>query len=175
MSETPPIVNLANVELNDFGKGERFSAKIAPLGRALGMQKIGCGLIELQPGKCAWPMHGHLAQEEAFVILEGHGVLRYADGEFPVKAGDVAFTPPGPDRAHQIVNNSDAPLKYLALSSMDSPEICYYPESGKVGAFHTDGNAFNFYMHRHTENLDYWDGENTETNAGESGPSESNS
>ena len=159
MSDAPPIVNLDDLELNDFGHGDRFSAQLGRVGRTLGMQKIGCGLVVLRPGKRAWPFHGHYAQEEAFVILEGSGLIRYGDGEYPVKSGDVIFTPPGPNRAHQLVNNSDAPLKYLALSSMDTPEICYYPDSRKTGAFHATEKGFESFMSRDGELADYWEGE----------------
>lgn len=159
MSDAPPMVNLAEIKLDKFGHGERFAAQLGRVGRALGMRKLGCGLVVLAPGKRAWPFHGHYCQEEAFVILEGRGTLRYADGEYSVKSGDVIFTPPGPDRAHQIVNDSDAPLRYLALSSMDSPEICYYPDSGKTGAFHVSEGRFVGFMSRDGETADYWDGE----------------
>lgn len=159
MSDAPPIINLDDIKLDDFGHGERFAARLGRVGRTLGMQKIGCGLVVLAPGKRAWPYHGHYAQEEAFIILDGRGTLRYADAEYPVKTGDVIFTPPGPARAHQIVNDSDAPLKYLALSSMDSPEICYYPDSQKTGAFHVTDRGFAGFMSRDGELADYWDGE----------------
>lgn len=159
MSDAPPIINVDNIPLDDFGHGEKFAARLGRIGRTLGMQKMGCGLVVLAPGKRAWPFHGHYAQEEAFIILAGRGMIRYADGEFPVKTGDVIFTPPGPDRAHQIVNDSDAELRYLALSTNDSPEICYYPDSQKTGAFHVTEKGFAGFMSRDGELADYWDGE----------------
>ena len=39
--------------------------------------------------------------------------------------------PAGPDYPHQIVNTSDAPLKYLSISTQERPEIVEYPDSGK--------------------------------------------
>ncbi len=159
MSDAPPMLNLAEIAQDDFSHGKNFAAKLGRVGRTLGMQKIGCGLVVLEPGKRAWPHHGHYAQEEVFVIMEGSGSIRYGDGEFPVTQGDVIFTPPGPDRAHQIVNSSDAPLKYLALSSMDSPDIVYYPDSQKTGAFHVSDGSFVGFMSRDEELADYWEGE----------------
>jgi uncharacterized cupin superfamily protein len=159
MNEQPPIVNLEEIALDDFRHGDKFSARLGRVGRKLGMQKIGCGLVVLEPGKRAWPFHGHYAQEEAFVVLEGSGLLRYGEGEYPIRTGDVIFTPTGPERAHQIVNDTDVPLKYLALSSMDTPEICYYPDSNKTGAFHITEKGFEGFMSRDGELADYWDGE----------------
>jgi uncharacterized cupin superfamily protein len=159
MSEKPPIINLNELELNDFGHGEKFSARLGRIGAPLGMQKMGCGLVVLEPGKRAWPYHGHHVAEEAFIVLEGEGTLRYADAEYPITTGDVIFTPPGPDRAHQIINTSEATLKYLALSSNDSPEICYYPDSNKINAFHATKTGFTNARSWADQHIDYWDGE----------------
>lgn len=41
----------------------------------------------------------------------------------PVRAGDVIFIPAGPEYPHQIINTSEAPLKYLSISTMEAPEI----------------------------------------------------
>jgi uncharacterized cupin superfamily protein len=60
--------------------------------------------------------------------------------------------------AHQIVNSSDQELRYLAVSTQQSPEICEYPDSGKYAA-RVDGpdgfNAIGF----SGKSTDYWDGE----------------
>ncbi|MBI2486139.1 MAG: cupin domain-containing protein [Deltaproteobacteria bacterium] len=68
-----------------------------------------------------------------FFILEGTGTLRYADKYYPVKPGDVICCPPGPEAPHQLVNTSDKELKYLAVSTMEEPEVAEYPDTGKVG------------------------------------------
>jgi uncharacterized cupin superfamily protein len=160
MSTPPPILNLDDIELRSFGKGGTFSAMLGRIGAPLGMQKIGCGLVVLEPGNKAWPIHEHYAQEELFIILEGQGSIRYADGTYPVRTGDVIFTPPGKNTAHQIINTSDAPLRYLAFSSTDSPEICFYPDSGKYGTFHHEKGGSSVYFMAHEDaRTDYWDGE----------------
>ena len=93
-------------------------------------------------------------------MLEGRGTLRVAGEDVPIEAGDVIFIPPGPEYPHQIVNTSEAPLKYLSISTQESPEVCEYPDSGKVlsMAKHA-GHAPFARMHRLAEDLDYWDGE----------------
>jgi len=159
MNDAPPIINISDIPQDDFGHGEKFSAKLGRIGRTLGMQKIGCGLVVLEPGKRAWPHHGHYVQEEAFLILEGEGTIRFGEGEYPIRQNDMVFAPPGPDRAHQIVNTSNAPLKYLALSSMESPDIVYYPDSKKTGTFHVTDKGFVGFMARDETLADYWDGE----------------
>lgn len=124
-------------------------------------RRIGCGIDILPPGKRACPYHFHYAQEEVFIVLEGQGTLRVAGETLPIKAGDVISIPPGPEYPHQIINTSDAPLKYLSLSTQELPEVCEYPDSGKYLAFtRTDGPLLQRgRMHRADTDLDYWDGE----------------
>jgi uncharacterized cupin superfamily protein len=122
--------------------------------------KLGASIDIVAPGKRACPYHFHHGQEEMFVVLEGTGTLRVAGEMLPLRAGDIAFIPPGPDYPHQIINTSDAPLKYLSISTRDMPEICEYPDSGKYLAFakRDDGRFFDA-LQRSGNNLDYWDGE----------------
>ena len=125
----PPIANLADVALEMRGNGQGFVAEVGAIGPAIGAEKLGCSLVVVPPGKKAWPYHLQHANEEMFVILEGTGTLRYEGETFPVKAGDVIATPVG--KAHQIVNTSDAELRYLAISTMIEPDIAEYPDSAK--------------------------------------------
>ena len=67
-----------------------------------------------------------------FIVVEGHGTLRVAGEMLPIRTGDVIFIPPGPDYPHQIINTSDAPLKYLSVSTSETPEIFEYPDSGEI-------------------------------------------
>jgi uncharacterized cupin superfamily protein len=117
--------------------------------------KLGIGIDVLPPGKRGCPYHLHHVQEEMFIVLEGQGTLRVAGEMLPVKAGDVVVIPPGPEYPHQFINTSDAPMKYLSISTKERPEICEYPDSGKYLAFATGFDA----VQRKDASLDYWDGE----------------
>ncbi len=117
--------------------------------------KLGIGIDVLPPGKRGCPYHLHHVQEEMFIVLEGEGTLRVAGEMLPVKAGDVVVIPPGPDFPHQFINTSEAPMKYLSISTKERPEICEYPDSGKYLALGTGFDA----VQRKAASLDYWDGE----------------
>jgi uncharacterized cupin superfamily protein len=122
--------------------------------------KLGAAVLVLGPGKIACPYHLHHAQEEMFVILEGSGTLRIAGEHVPIGAGDVITAPAGPDYPRQIINTSDAQLKYLAISTQDDPEIYEYPDSGKFMAEAGLAREHPFeVIQRSGESLDYWDGE----------------
>ena len=67
--------------------------------------------------------------------------------------------------AHQMINTGTLELKYLAISTMLSPEIAEYPDSGKFGVLAEysagpDGQPRGFrFVGRDTLSLDYWDRE----------------
>jgi uncharacterized cupin superfamily protein len=138
-----------------------YDTLCARLARGTVARKLGASVDVLAPGKRGCPYHFHYAQEEMFIVLEGEGTLRVAGEHLAVKAGDVVFIPPGPEYPHQFINTSDAPLKYLSISTKDSPEVVEYPDSGKYLASATrDGDAYGFArMHRADTDLEYWDGE----------------
>ena len=54
--------------------------------------------------------------------------------------------------AHQIVNDSDAELAYLSISTMLPAEVCEYPDSKKIGAF---GGGLRHMTHP-DHAVDYW-------------------
>lgn len=139
-----------------------YEGRLVRLSQGTLASKMSATYCELAPGegKRICPYHLHHAQEEMFVILEGNGTLRVAGELLPVKKGDVIFTPAGPDYPHQLINASDQPLKYLALSTNEVPEICEYPDSGKflAEAFIDQTKTFEV-IDRKGESKDYWDGE----------------
>jgi uncharacterized cupin superfamily protein len=131
-----------------------FAFRRKRLGAAAGGTGLGVSWFELQPGKKAFPFHFHLANDEAVFILEGEGVLRLGDAEHPLRAGDYVGFNPGPP-GHQIVNRSEAPLRFLAISTMQEPEVAVYPDSKKVGVLarrqgmmsvHKQGDAVDYYL-----------------------------
>jgi uncharacterized cupin superfamily protein len=149
------VRNVAEVELHRLERPPRYDTRCGRVSGGTAASKLGAGYDELAPGKVGCPYHYHLAQEEMFVVLEGRGTLRVADEAVPLRAGDVVFIPPGPEYPHQIVNTSDAPLRYLSISTQERPELCVYPDSGKSMAF----AAGHKLLQRGEPTLDYWDGE----------------
>ena len=140
-----------------------YDTVCARLGTGTAATKLGIGIDTLAPGKRGCPYHAHYAQEEAFVVLAGQGHLRVAGQMLQIGAGDVVFIPPGPDYPHQIINTSDAPLRYLSISTRDSPEMVEYPDSGKfmtqAGGPRDGAPSRVDHVFRTGDGLDYWDGE----------------
>jgi len=163
-----PILNVADAKvLRELSHGDKFSAKLAPIGVNIGAKKLGYNVTSVPPGKRAFPFHCHHANEEMFYVIEGTGTLRFGKEEYPVRAGDVVACPAGgPEVAHQLINTGATELRFLAVSTAIDTDIWQYPDSGKWGA--VGGRepglpparaSFAGRYVRESESLDYWDGE----------------
>ena len=164
---TKPIMNIDDVKLMDWGHGERFEAKFGLVSRVIGARGLGYNLTVVPAGKRAFPFHSHRVNEEMFFVIEGEGEIRIGDERFNIRQGDMIACPPGgPETAHQIINNSDADLKYLAVSTTHSPEIAEYPDSDKYGVIieldeQENGmpKMWRLMMKGESTRTDYWEGE----------------
>lgn len=165
------VINIADVELKPRPESfaatgaaaDKFDALTGALSSRMGAQKLGYNLTVVPPGKCAFPFHNHHVNEELFLVLEGTGELRIGADTTKIKAMDVIACPPGgPELAHQILNSGDTDLKYLAVSTVESPEYVEYPDSGKFGVYGKSagsGKGRIAFLGRSEDGLDYWDGE----------------
>ncbi|USZ73689.1 cupin domain-containing protein [Natronosalvus halobius] len=157
-------VNENDVEWIQKSHQTGFDIKRKKLAEEAGGEQLGCSLYELPPGGKSWPYHYHTANEEAIYVLEGRGTLRARRGTATITSGDYLTFPVGEEYARRVINDSDAPLRYLCFSTMNEPEISIYPDSNKVGAFAgsasatIDGEPLNRYFEQ-SDAVDYWTGE----------------
>jgi len=161
-----PVVRLSDLVLARQAHGESFEALFAAVAAPAGPRRLGARLVEVPAGKRAWPFHCHHGNDELFVVLAGEGTLRFGPDTFPVAAGDVVVCPSGgPETAHQLIAGAAGPLRYLAVSTMNEPEIMEYPDSGKLVAFAGAAPGGDkaarkvSFIGRHADAVDYWDGE----------------
>jgi uncharacterized cupin superfamily protein len=167
------VLNLDEVQVDDrppmfqpTGEAaQRFGARMGQVGTRIGARLLGYNVTVVSPGKRAFPLHNHHVNEEMFFILSGSGELRIGDERFTLRAGDFIANPPGgPETAHQIINTGTEDLRYLAVSTMLTPEIVEYPDSGKFGVLlrekQPDGTQRVLrHIDREGSGLDYWEGE----------------
>ena len=133
MTDHPNVVNARELPWESESGGEGFGHRRKRLGAAAGREKLGCSLYEVPPGRRAFPYH--LANEEAIYVLSGKGTLRIGDEEVALSPDDYVARHGREERAHQVINDSDGPLRYLCFSTMIEPDVAVYPDSGKVGVF----------------------------------------
>lgn len=169
-----PVINIADVELQprppafapSGAAAERYDARMGMIAPRLGAQKLGYNITAVPPGKRAFPFHNHQVNEEMFFVLEGTGEVRIGEATYPIRQGDIVACPPGgKETAHQVINTGSVELKYLAVSTKQSPEIAEYPDTGKFGVLAeypagADGKPRGFrFVGRAEQSVDYWEGE----------------
>jgi uncharacterized cupin superfamily protein len=168
-----PVINLDEVAIEERpamfqpkgSAAERFSSRMGPIGGRIGARLLGYNITVVPPGKRAVPLHNHHANEEMFFILQGSGELRVGEERWSIRQGDFIASPPGgPEVAHQIVNTGSEEMRYLAVSTMITPETVEYPDSGKVALLSRqtapDGSSrIVRHIGRPETSIDYWDGE----------------
>ena len=160
-----PIVNVAEVPLHWLEKGRRFQVGVHDIDKTLGLSDLGVMLHVVPAGKTAWPYHRHHGCDEAFLILSGTGEYRVGDRRLPIRAGDCIGAPAGRE-AHQIINTSDAELRYIAFANHNRADVIEYPDSGRIAVDIVDGSDRTppqvFSIAGRLTPLGYWDGEDVD-------------
>jgi uncharacterized cupin superfamily protein len=138
---------------------------MGPVGNLVGSRKLGYNITAVPPGKRAFPPHNHQINEEMFFVLEGTGEVRIGQTIYPIQPGDiVACLAGGKEMAHVVTNTGNVDLKYLAISTKISPEVCEYPDTGKYTAMPAkppgvDGHPENTPATGHAGDVHYWEGD----------------
>lgn len=87
-----------------FGEGD-------PVARTLrSVARFGEATLD-RDGSCSATQYD--GQEEIYFVLQGSGVLQYADRTFPLRKDDFTYLPPG--IKHSLVNNSEGPLQVVVM------------------------------------------------------------
>jgi uncharacterized cupin superfamily protein len=151
------VINIDELKLEHFEQGSKFRSDCVRVGPLIGAKDLGYSYDVVPPGKTSCPFHSHRAEEEMFFIVKGNGTLRYGEEKRPIRAGDFICCPTGgPETAHQIVNDSDAELAYISVSTMMPAEVCEYPDSKKIGAFGGGKDDRVRHMTHVHQAVDYW-------------------
>jgi uncharacterized cupin superfamily protein len=103
---------------------------VAPVGAQAGARELAANVYELEPGAVGSPLHDHHANEELLLVLAGSLSLRGPDGTQFLSAGALVAFPRGQAGTHSLVNRSDAPVRYIVVSTTNRPDIVEYPDTG---------------------------------------------
>lgn len=147
MTVKPPALDPSTVPpRTGSGYPEPFRSRVLPrvklaLGDALGLTKIGVNLTTLQPGKESSMRHTHTLEDELVYVLEGEVILVTNGGEQRLVPGMCAGFPAGSKDAHQLVNRSEHPARYLEISNRDPDDAAEYPDVDLAYRKAPDGKA----------------------------------
>jgi uncharacterized cupin superfamily protein len=159
--------NINDPDFDELREHPGFRARRARLGHALGTERLGFAVWEVEPGEAAYPYHLHLSDEELVIVLAGRPSLRTPEGWRELEEGEILAFPRGEAGAHQIVNRTDAPVRFLAVSTKGEPDIVLYPDSGKLGACERRprGDGMREFFLR-ADAVDYYEGEEPPSESG---------
>lgn len=122
-----------NVWTDEWDPGEDWSGGGGRSKRLPRGSNLGASVYELDPGN--WAIyHFHHGSEELMVVLRGRPMLRTGATSRQLEEGDVVHFPTGPEGAHGISNETDAPVRYLMASTLQSPEVVEYPDLKQLTA-----------------------------------------
>jgi uncharacterized cupin superfamily protein len=150
-------VSIASPVFDEIREHPGFNCRRARLGRQAGSEKLGMSLFELPPGEAAYRYHFHLAEEELVVLLEWTPSLRTPEGWREMEEGEVVCFQVGERGGHQIVNRSEEPVRFLAISNQQ-PDIVVWPDSDSVSAFERRPEGGGLALHfRIADSVGYFD------------------
>jgi uncharacterized cupin superfamily protein len=98
------------------------------LGDAIESDRIGVGLLKLQPGGRSSPVHCELAEEEIFFVLRGSGLLWQDEQTHEVGPGDC-IVHVAEEQFHTLVGGPDG-LDVLAFGQRVWATATYLPRAG---------------------------------------------
>ena len=94
--------------------------------------------------------HAHAKQDEFIYVLEGAVTLLTDAGRQTLGPGMAAGFPAGKSDAHQLINETAAPVRYLEVGDRTPGDAVTYPDvdmaakwvDGKWVFTHKDGKAY---------------------------------
>jgi uncharacterized cupin superfamily protein len=152
--------NIFDPHFDQLREKPGFTCRRARIGRQAGAERLGASIWDVPPGQAAYPYHFHLTEEELLFVLSGRPSLRGPDGWRELEAGETVAFLVGEGGAHQIANRSEEPAQILVVSPSGAPDICVYPDGGKIGAYErrADGGGIRE-VFRRADAVDYYEGE----------------
>lgn len=111
----------------------------APLGRALGLTRIGIHHERLLPGRRLSYPHAESAEEEFVYVLEGQPDV-WINGELHgLKPGDAVAFPAGTGICHTFINNRTTEVRLLVVGEANKDENrIHYPLNPEYEATRQD-------------------------------------
>ena len=106
-------------------------------GDAAGLRLMGVNIVTLAPGERSAQRHWHSGSDEFVMVLDGLATIVEDDCRTEIGPGDMALWRAGDPVAHQVLNLSDGPLRYLCAGTNPPHETVRYPDEAETLFFTT--------------------------------------
>ncbi len=145
--------SVEDVPWEEYRHGSRFGTRFRQLGEFGGCSHVGVCIEEIPPGRQNYVTHYHFLEEEQVLVLEGRPTLRLGHETYQLEPGSYVVFPAGQEVGHALVNETDAPVRYLIVGERDPNEVTVHTDTGRVGVRLT-GEGY-----RKADVVDYWEGQ----------------
>ncbi|MBA3301182.1 MAG: cupin domain-containing protein [Thermoleophilaceae bacterium] len=153
-------MNIREPEWHQRREHPGYRARRSKMGEQAGSRLTGLSVWDIEPGQKAYPYHWHVGEEEWILVTAGTPTLRTPAGRRTLAEGEVIFFPLGEEGAHQVINETGEPVRFLSFSNLAAAEACFYPDSGKVGVYEDQAGGGGFAQRfRIADAVDYYEGE----------------
>ena len=116
------------------------------LGASAGLEDFGVNLVTVPPGVWSSQRHWHEADDEFLWMVEGELVLIEDAGRTVMRAGDCAAFPKNSGDGHHLINESDAPARFIVVGANKGgatyPDIDLLHVAGEQLYRHRDGAPY---------------------------------
>lgn len=120
--------NFMTADDNHYPGSDELLSIGSPVGKALGLERIGIHIETMPPGRrTSWP-HAESDEEEFAYVIEGRPQV-WVDGElYDLIPGDFVAFPAGTGISHTFVNNSDkTAILLVGGEATKKSNRCFYP------------------------------------------------
>ena len=104
-------------------------------GDVAGLRLMGVNIVTLVPGERSAQRHWHSGSDEFVMVLDGTATVVEGETRTEIGPGDMALWRAGDETAHQVLNLTDAPLRYLCAGTNPPHETVRYPDESETLIF----------------------------------------
>lgn len=97
-----------------------------------GLTQFGAFVETLPPGSSSALRHWHANEDEMVYMLDGTATVQEGGDTYPLNPGEAVTFKAGIPVGHCIVNDSDAPIRYLVIGTRASEDTVTYPDHDRM-------------------------------------------
>ncbi len=133
MTRSPCVVGVGDLEPEDRPRRlnvEGVRSRLRGVSDAVGLQRMGVSIREIDPGMAGTARHFHDVEEEWVYVLSGTGSVRLGAHTLDVRAGTFVGFAPGPVPHHFLATGTEPLVLLEGGERRRTEETVWYPDLG---------------------------------------------